>query len=123
MNITPDVRLILPLDSSDVLPSLVHFRPIVARTTDSKPRTSAIIIRARQAWMYPEHSGAITHTYPDSGAFTHTYPDTTPGTTAVLRLAVHVYDIIFIYTIQQKICAILLFIDILNKRENMETYF
>ncbi len=53
----PAVRLILPFDSSDVLPSLVHLSPIVARITASKPRMRAIIIRARQAWMYPtEHT-------------------------------------------------------------------
>ncbi len=72
-NMIPAVRLILPFDSSDVLPSLVHLSPIAARMTASKPRMRAIIIRARQAWMYPTkhtHNNPILNTFYKLQSFT-----------------------------------------------------
>ena len=47
INKVPPVKAILPLASWDVLPNLVHFSPRTDTMMDARPRSRAIIIKAR----------------------------------------------------------------------------
>lgn len=51
MNKLPPVRVILTLTCSEVLPIFVHFSPSTDTMMDARPRSRAMIIRARHACM------------------------------------------------------------------------
>jgi hypothetical protein len=51
MNKLPPDRMISPLACSEVLPISVHFSPRTDTMMDARPRSRAMIIRARHACM------------------------------------------------------------------------